>query len=68
MPEDNICQDSTTEDTSQSVKSQGFFSMTINGLKRQKSNNSLKVPSILMKKSRINELSQVSSTMHLYLI
>ncbi|KAL6267590.1 hypothetical protein P5V15_000664 [Pogonomyrmex californicus] len=45
-----------TKNTPQSIKSQGFFSMKNYGIKRQQS--SLKVPSILTKKSRFNEPSK----------
>lgn len=49
-----------TQNTPQSIKSQGFFSTRNHIMKRQKSDNNLKVPSILAKKSRFNQSSQVS--------
>lgn len=48
------------ENTPQSMKSQGFFSIRDHGMKRQNSNNNVQVPSILVKKSRFNQPSQVS--------
>lgn len=43
-------------------KSQDFFSMRNHGMKRQKSNNNLKIPSTLVKKSRINSPNQKTAS------
>ncbi|XP_071570158.1 E3 ubiquitin-protein ligase TRAIP-like [Temnothorax nylanderi] len=52
----------STEDTPQSIKSQGFFSMRDNGIKRQKSSNSLKETSILAKKSKFYQPNQKTAS------
>lgn len=48
------------EITPQNIKAQGFFSMKDHGIKRERSNSNLKVPSILAKKSKFNAPSQVN--------
>lgn len=56
-----IDSDTSIENTPQSIKSQGFFSMRDHGMKRQKSSDNLKIPSTLVKKSRLNQPSQKSA-------
>ncbi|XP_071573461.1 uncharacterized protein [Temnothorax nylanderi] len=60
--ENKVINPDSTEDTPQSIKSQGFFSMRDNGIKRQKSNNSLKETSILAKKSKFYQPNQKTAS------
>ncbi|CAL1674120.1 unnamed protein product [Lasius platythorax] len=54
-----IIESNSIEITPQNIKSQGFFSMKDpKGIKRERSNSNLKVPSILAKKSKFNAPSQ----------
>ncbi|EFN61496.1 hypothetical protein EAG_11732 [Camponotus floridanus] len=50
------------EMTPLNIKSQGFFSMKDHGIKRERSNTNLKVPSILAKKSKFNAPSQKTNS------
>ncbi|XP_050452393.1 E3 ubiquitin-protein ligase TRAIP isoform X1 [Cataglyphis hispanica] len=50
--------DSDSEITPENIKSQDFFSMKNYGMKRERSNSNLKVPSILAKKSKFHASNQ----------
>ncbi|XP_024891633.1 E3 ubiquitin-protein ligase COP1-like [Temnothorax curvispinosus] len=60
--ENKVINPDSTENTPQSIKSQGFFSMRDNDIKRQKSNNSLKETSILAKKSKFYQPDQKTAS------
>lgn len=54
--------DDSIEITPRNIKSQGFFSMKDHGIKRERPNINLKVPSILAKKSKFNAPSQKTAS------
>ncbi|KAL6423067.1 hypothetical protein ACFW04_010504 [Cataglyphis niger] len=55
--------DSDSEITPENVKSQDFFSIKNYGMKRERSNSNLKVPSILAKKSKFHASNQTNGGM-----